>query len=123
MKTLHTLPLGLLVTLALATAAHGQIPVSNYTSDYYGNTGAGTFALTSLAASNPAQDNSAFGSYALTQNTTGSYNAAFGAVALSLNSTGSSNTAAGWGALLGNSTGSSNTAVGAQSLIYESVCR
>ena len=60
--------------------------------------------------------NSAFGAYALYNNTTGSSNSAFGYAALNLNTTGSSNSAFGTQALQNNTTGSSNSAFGAHAL-------
>ena len=60
--------------------------------------------------------NTAFGTNALSQNTTGSSDSAFGARALFSNTTGSGNTATGWDALLFNTTGYFNTATGQAAL-------
>lgn len=59
-----------------------------------------------------AQQNTAYGDYALANNTYGSYNAAFGMYALTWNTTGDANTASGIYALPNNSTGYYNTASG-----------
>ena len=56
--------------------------------------------------------NTAFGGYALENNTTGEANTAFGGGALASNISGSKNTAAGSQALTFNTTGSENTAIG-----------
>src|SRR5690348_13382861 len=58
--------------------------------------------------------NSAFGFFALGQDSTGGGNTASGALALSANTTGNSNTAAGIFALYGNGQGSYNTAIGSE---------
>src|SRR5215472_7694611 len=58
-------------------------------------------------------DNTACGSGALINNTTGGWNSAFGFDALFSNTTGSDNTASGLNALLSNITGGDNTASGA----------
>ena len=57
-------------------------------------------------------DNTAFGSKALTTNTTGEVNVAIGRSSLELNTTGTANTAAGYDALQANTTGSYNVALG-----------
>ncbi|MBY0472750.1 DUF5011 domain-containing protein [Patescibacteria group bacterium] len=70
------------------------------------------FGYNALAA-NTADGNSAFGSSALTLNTTGTENAAFGSGALGNNTTGSANVAIGGRyALDNNRTGSNNVAIG-----------
>ena len=60
--------------------------------------------------------NTALGSSALTQNTTGSNNSAFGYQALSLNDVGTNNSAMGRAALYSNTTGYNNSALGASAL-------
>ena len=62
--------------------------------------------------------NTAFGSYALTSNTTGRRQTAFGSQALYSNTTGYYNTALGAYALFTNVTGNYNTALGNQALQY-----
>lgn len=69
---------------------------------------------TSLAAW--AQTNTAYGTNALSHNTTGSDDSAFGFNALGQNTTGSGNTATGWQALYFNTTGYNNTATGIAAL-------
>ncbi len=64
--------------------------------------------------------NTAFGSQALKENTTGFNNTAFGLNALNINTTGYGNTATGFASLASNSTGSENTANGAASLAQNS---
>jgi trimeric autotransporter adhesin len=79
-----------------------------------GNTAGGSFALynnTTGAA------NTAFGDTALPSNTTGAWNTAAGALALYFNTTGGGNTAFGESTLLQNTTGNSNTATGESALI------
>jgi len=60
--------------------------------------------------------NTAFGSDALSHNTTGADDSAFGASALFSNTSGSGNTAIGWDALFFNATGRFNTATGVAAL-------
>lgn len=60
--------------------------------------------------------NTAFGTNALSSNTTGSDNSAFGGSALFSNTAGYSNTATGWDALYFNTTGHFNTATGLAAL-------
>ena len=76
---------------------------------YATNTAAGTNALYNNTT---GSYNTAAGSAALQNNTTGNYNTAAGNAALYSNTTGSSNTAAGRDALRNNTTGSYNTAAG-----------
>jgi hypothetical protein len=78
--------------------------------DNYGNTAGGDSAL--LNVTSTGYTNTAFGGYALYQNTTGDDNTASGHQALLSNTTGSSNTANGRAALQSNKSGSSNTATG-----------
>ena len=63
-----------------------------------------------------ANQNTAGGSFALVNNTTGAANTAFGTAALGDNTTGFANTASGSGALLLNTTGADNTAGGIDAL-------
>jgi hypothetical protein len=65
-----------------------------------------------FAAPTDLNFNTAIGSLALQDNTTGTFNTASGGSALAANTTGSYNTASGWAALTGNLTGSENTATG-----------
>ena len=78
------------------------------------NTAVGTSALENNTTGN---NNTAHGYAALRDNTTGSYNTAHGYAALRDNTTGCYNTTHGYAALLNNTTGSRNTAVG-----YSSLC-
>ena len=82
-------------------------------SDSLGNTAGGTGALSNNTT---GKDNTAFGDNALLGNTTGLFNTATGFEALKLNVTGGNNTAMGLVALTANSIGSENTAVGSQAL-------
>lgn len=63
-----------------------------------------------------AQTNTAYGTNALSHNTTGAEDSAFGFNALGQNTTGSGNTATGWDALYFNISGSNNTATGIAAL-------
>jgi len=65
-------------------------------------------------------ENAAFGTDALSLNTTGSVNTALGAESLSSNTTASANTAVGAETLVWDSTGSGNSALGYRSLYYNS---
>jgi hypothetical protein len=78
-----------------------------------GNTAEGTNALLNLTT---GSNNTAIGDDALMRNTTGSNNTANGTGALNFNTTGSNNTANGLQALLSNTTGGANTATGLQAL-------
>jgi Chaperone of endosialidase len=60
--------------------------------------------------------NSAFGAFALMNNTDGEANSAFGTGAMEFNLTGQDNVAVGTGALLSNLTGGGNTAIGTDAL-------
>lgn len=75
------------------------------------------FGSYSLYTNATGSENTATGFYALIYST-GSLNTANGSSALFLNSTGSNNTATGAGALRNNTTGSQNTATGYNSLYY-----
>ncbi len=63
-----------------------------------------------------AQTDTAYGTNALKNNTTGTGNSAFGVSTLINNNTGSGNTATGWDALYFNTSGSNNTATGIAAL-------
>jgi hypothetical protein len=62
--------------------------------------------------------NSAFGAFALVNNTDGEANSAFGTGAMEFNQTGRDNVAVGTGALSSNRTGGSNTAIGTDALEF-----
>jgi endosialidase-like protein len=79
------------------------------------NTAEGTDALFNLTT---GIENTANGFAALLSNTTGSFNTANGVNALFHNTTGGSNTANGANALLSNTTGNTNTAVGLNALLF-----
>src|SRR4030081_2159594 len=78
-----------------------------------GNTAEGTNALFNLTTGN---FNTADGESALFSNTTGGNNTANGFQALKNNTTGGDNTANGLAALLSNTTGNTNTATGSSAL-------
>jgi hypothetical protein len=89
-------------------------------SDMYGNTAFGTGALLGVVHGDSSPifgtDNTAVGTVALANNTTGYYNTASGASALHSNTTGGVNTASGTFALGNNTAGAGNTATGAFAL-------
>lgn len=97
---------------AAAQLAQAAQPPDVVTSDSAGNTAAGTWALNNLTS---GIANNAFGEAALMQNTTGLYNSAFGEEALEVNTTGDNNLAIGDFALHA-SNGDQNTAVGTWAL-------
>lgn len=78
------------------------------------NVGVGFSALNSCTTG--CNNNLAFGSYALWQNTAGNSNAAFGSSALIVNALGVGNTGIGREALQGNKDGSANVAIGYNAL-------
>ena len=84
-------------------------PPNNDESDALGNTAGGSGALQNNTTGSA---NTASGHAALSGNTTGFNNTASGHFALSGNTTGANNTASGTFALSGNTTGSANTASG-----------
>jgi hypothetical protein len=84
--------------------------------DDSGNFSAGTITLSGTLNMVNFQDNTAVGSGALGNNTTGSDDTGDGWGALYSNTTGSNNTASGWEALLSNTSGSENTANGVLAL-------
>jgi trimeric autotransporter adhesin len=85
-------------------------------SNGFDNTAVGYGALAASISNTGSDENTAVGSSALGQNTTGRFNSAFGGHALNQNTTGSSNTALGLAALQ-YTTGDNNTAVGLYSLV------
>ncbi len=101
---------------AFAQVAYATKPPCS-TSDNYGNTGCGSFALEdNLPTDTQGSYNTAMGMYALFANTTGNENTATGWEALAGNVSGNDNTASGYLALGENVTGSDNTATGYQAL-------
>jgi Chaperone of endosialidase len=84
-------------------------------SDLNGNTAVGSGALVNDST---GSSNTASGSYALTTNTTGGGNTATGVDALVYNTAGNYNTASGVGALQSNTNGSNNTASGTNALEF-----
>jgi len=104
----------LLACFALLPAAQAVVPAPD--GGYPGfNTAEGTDALFNLTT---GSENTADGFAALLSNTTGSFNTANGVNALFHNTTGGSNTANGANALLSNTTGNTNTAVGLNALLF-----
>jgi hypothetical protein len=95
-----------------AGLAHAAQPPDTVKSDGSANTAMGTDAQLELTT---GIDNTAAGAFSLYLNQTGSYNTAFGVAAL-FESTGSDNTALGAFALELNGAGSGNTAVGYEAL-------
>jgi hypothetical protein len=93
----------------------GAVGVNPTVSDADGNTAGGTAALYNCLNTNNCLHNTAFGSHALDDDTTGNDNTANGVSAL-LNNNGSANTASGADALFNNTTGNANTASGADAL-------
>jgi len=107
---------GLLVTglvLILGISPSWGEPPNPTGSDANGNTAGGTNALLNVTTGTV---NTGFGSSALFFNTTGNNNSACGANALEQNITGSRNTASGSGALASNTTANNNTASGTVAL-------
>src|SRR5215831_8791331 len=95
------------------TELGGGAPPNNDESDALGNTASGTGALQNNTT---GAANTADGAFALFANTTGGSNTASGAEALFSNISGFFNTASGAEALRGNTTGFANTASGAGAL-------
>lgn len=110
-KLFHSGTLGIagLVLLLGGELSWAGGPPNPTSSDPMGNTAGGSFALFNNTT---GINNTAFGETALPSNNTGAFNTAAGALALYFNTTGGSNTAFGAGALLGNTKGQSNTATG-----------
>jgi hypothetical protein len=103
-----------LAWLTLSLTAQAQLPSPTPDGGYPNdNTAEGTNALFNLTT---GTDNTAIGFHALLSNTTGGFNTANGASALFSNTTGGGNTATGAQALLSNTTGCCNTATGLNAL-------
>lgn len=118
MKRTQCASLLLTPLLAICHAVCAQQPPDIVQSDAAGNTAMGTQAL----LNNTSGDQStAAGAFALNLNTTGFNNSALGFLALGNNTTGSNNTAIGDGVMLYNSQGSFNTATGAGALTGHSL--
>jgi hypothetical protein len=98
--------------LFAAGSAYATQPPDSVKSDGSANTAMGTDALLDLTT---GMDNTAAGAFSLFENETGSYNTAFGTAALFSN-TGANNTALGAFALEDNGSGAGNTAVGYEAL-------
>ncbi len=108
-RSLLLIPLAL-AWFALSPTARAQLPPPAPDGGYpNGNTAEGTNALFNNTS---GSDNTATGDHALFTNTTGVSNTATGFQALQSNTTGSHNTANGFNALFGNTTGLGNTANG-----------
>jgi hypothetical protein len=104
----------MLVCFELLPTALGELPPPPPEGGYPdGNTAVGTQALLDLTT---GQDNTALGFRALTENTQGNLNTAVGFTALRNNRVGNRNTATGDAALIGNSAGNNNTANGYHAL-------
>jgi hypothetical protein len=103
----------LLSTLDFGNTYVGEAGNSASSGSNSNNTAIGNLALRDISAGGNA--NSAGGSFALENNTTGLNNTAFGAFALRTNISGANNTAIGQNALA-NNTGGYNTAVGSEAL-------
>jgi len=104
-----------LACFGLAPSTHALLPPPPPDGGYPGNnTAEGTNALFNLTT---GANNTAVGFDALISNTTGNNNTATGIGALGSNTIGNDNTANGFGALLLDTTGSDNTAVGFEALL------
>ena len=117
------LPLAILGWCAFSPAALGLLPAPSPDGGYPGqNTAEGSNALTNVnnsPTSGDGQNNTALGSGALHNTTTGGFNTGVGSDAVSYNTTGDDNTAVGAGALRGvpgTGAASSNTAIGRAAL-------
>ncbi len=103
-----------LVCFGLAPSTHALLPPPPPDGGYPGNnTAEGTNALFNLTT---GANNTAVGFDALISNTTGNNNTATGIGALGSNTIGNDNTANGFGALLFDTTGRDNTALGFEAL-------
>jgi len=80
------------------------------------NSDASIYGITVGRGTGAISTNTAFGTSALSANTTGSLNTAYGFEALKLNSTGAENVAVGYRALDANTTGTNNIAMGRNAL-------
>ena len=104
----------LLVCFTLLPVVNAELPPPPPGGDYPNmNTAVGTQALLDLTT---GQDNTALGFRALTENTEGNLNTAVGSTALRNNRVGNRNTATGDAALFDNSAGNNNTANGYHAL-------
>jgi len=104
-----------LACFGLAPSTHALLPPPPPDGGYPGNnTAEGTNALFNLTT---GANNTAVGFAALISNTTGNNNTATGIGALASNTIGNDNTANGLGALLHDTTGSDNTALGFEALL------
>jgi Chaperone of endosialidase len=104
-----------LACFGLAPSTHALLPPPPPDGRYPGNnTAEGTNALFNLTT---GANNTAVGFDALISNTTGNNNTATGIGALGSNTIGNDNTANGFGALLHDTTGSDNTALGFEALL------
>ena len=107
-----------LAAFALSPTAQAQLsppPDGGYAGN---NTAEGTDALFNLTT---GTDNTAIGFDALFTNTTGDSNTATGSIALMSNTTGVRNTANGFAALNSNTTGERNTATGRAALVNNTI--
>lgn len=116
MKALKKSSVVLIAALvAIVGIAYAAQPPNVVESDVYGNTAMGTEALLNVTSGG---GNTASGAAALFSNTTGSFNTASGYAALYQNTTGIENTAIGFNALFSNTTGYFNTATGLYALLF-----
>ena len=106
--------LGATGTSTLAAVNSGALAVTGAITS---TTDATLSGLTVGKGAGAISTNTALGSSALNENTTGYNNTAIGRTALTSNTTGSNNTASGLQALNSNTTGSSNTAIGTSALL------
>jgi hypothetical protein len=105
-----------LACLGLAPCTHALLPPPPPDGGYPGNnTAEGTNALFNLTT---GANNTAVGFDALISNTTGNNNTATGIAALASNTIGNDNTANGFDALVHDTTGSDNTALGFEALLF-----
>jgi len=102
--------------------AAGEINFNNGKTSFgygAGQGGTGTYSVAigfKALNGDPGYENTALGSYALQNSTTGSYNVAVGYGAMQLTTSSNSNAALGYGTMSGTSTGHDNTAAGRQAL-------
>jgi hypothetical protein len=101
------------MVLLLGSGLSWAGPPNPTASDQFGNTAGGTNALFNTTT---GSDNTAFGDAALFSNTQGFFNTAIGLSALGRNLTGQFNTASGVNALFSNTTGIFNNASGVNAL-------
>ena len=97
----------------------GILPAAQLTSIGNTNGGSGNFFVGQSGNSTMSgYENTAYGEFALGNNTSGTFNTANGNGALNHNTSGSYNTAYGYAALENNTNGNDNTAIGALALIF-----